>query len=194
MQDQGKRLHYRIAGARIEFTSAINTAHRKLRMGLGRWLLRSRLRNVLTIPVIYGMIAPLALLDLSITLYQAICFPLYGIGKVRRRDYIVLDQHHLAYLNAIEKLHCTYCSYSNGLIAYAREIAARTEQYWCPIRHARQVPDTHSRYARFLDYGDPTDFQARAEILRHELIAEKDSAPTIPARIESSPPVGRSLP
>ena len=55
--------------------------------------------------------------------YQAICFPVYKIPKVRRRDYLVFDRHHLAYLNIIEKINCAYCSYANGAIAFMREVA-----------------------------------------------------------------------
>jgi hypothetical protein len=93
---------------------------------------------VLTAPVIYAVIVPLVLLDLFVTIYQRVCFPVYGIPKVNRGDYLIFDRHHLAYLNALEKLNCAYCSYANGLIAYVREIAGRTEQYWCPIKHARR--------------------------------------------------------
>jgi hypothetical protein len=88
---------------------------------------------------------------------------------VRREEYLVFDRHYLAYLNAIEKLNCAYCSYANGLIAYVREIAARTEQYWCPIKHARRVIDVHARYAMFDDYGDAEGYQQRLEGLRGAL-------------------------
>jgi hypothetical protein len=37
---------------------------------------------------------------------------------------------------AIEKINCAYCSYANGAIASVREMASRTEIYWCPIKHA----------------------------------------------------------
>jgi len=42
-------------------------------------------------------------MDMSISLYQFICFPLYGIPKVKRQDYIVFDRQYLHYLNFIEK-------------------------------------------------------------------------------------------
>jgi hypothetical protein len=45
------------------------------------------------------------------------------------------------------------------LIGYVREIASRTEQYWCPIKHARRVIGTHSRYALFEDYGDAEGYR-----------------------------------
>jgi hypothetical protein len=173
---QGERFHYRVEGRRIEFNHAVAEAQRRLRMGLGRWLLESRPRSLLSVPFIYGMVVPLLLLDLSLCLYQLVCFPLYGIPRVRRRDYLVLDHHRLPYLNAIEKLHCGYCSYANGLLAFARELTARTEQYWCPIKHARPVPGPHERYAGFLDYGDPTVFHARVQEQRRALAREAPGA------------------
>jgi hypothetical protein len=139
---------------------------------LRRWLGNSRPQAVLSLPFIYGMALPLLLLDLSFSLYQATSFPLYGIGMVRRRDYFVLDRARLPYLNPIEKVHCLYCSYANGLIAYVREISARTEQYWCPIKHERVPPGAHDRYGGFIDYGDAASFEARTQALRRSLAAD----------------------
>lgn len=87
-------------------------------------------------PAIYACVAPFLLLDLFVTIYQAVCFPIYQVPKVRRRDYLIFDRGRLAYLNAIEKVGCVYCSYANDLLAYIAEIAARTEQRFGPIKHA----------------------------------------------------------
>jgi hypothetical protein len=58
--------------------------------------------------------------------------------KVKRSDYIVFDRHQLHYLNFIEKFHCTYCEYGNGLMGYMTEILARTEEYFAPSNtHAK---------------------------------------------------------
>lgn len=133
---------------------------------MASYLARTRLLVVLTAPFIYALIVPLVLLDLFVTLYQAACFPVYGIPKVHRRDYIVIDRQHLAYLNALQKLNCIYCGYANGLIGWVREIAARTEAHWCPIKHARRIADPHLRYPEFVDFGDETAFQKRVEALR----------------------------
>src|SRR4029079_17007778 len=100
-------------------------------------------------------------LDFFITLYQATCFPIYGIAKARRGDFIVFDRHELGYLNFIERFHCEYCAYANGLLAYATEIVGRTEQYFCPIKHARKILGVHDRYEGFMAYGDSADFHAR---------------------------------
>lgn len=169
LHNQDGHSRFRLVGRRVEFAHTTVQAHRKLRMGFFTWLLQIRPLSLLGLPFIYAMIVPLALLDLTITVYQAVCFRLYGIERLHRADYFVIDRHLLAYLNPIEKLGCLYCSYANGLLAYSREIAARTEQYFCPIKHARPVAGMHAHYPGFLDYGDPADFYARVQALREEL-------------------------
>lgn len=166
LHEQETRVLYQINGKHIEFETTIKQAHRRLKNGFFRWLVTNRPQNLITGAIIYGMIIPLAVLDLFVSLYQATCFPIYKIVKVRRSDYIVLDRQHLEYLNFIEKFHCTYCAYGSGLIAYVDEIVARTEQYFCPIKHARKILGTHSRYARFLDYGEAEDYATKLEKYR----------------------------
>lgn len=175
MHEQESRLRYRIEGKRIEFERSIREAHQQLKVGVFRWLLTIRPRNLLTIPIIYSMIVPLVVFDLCVTFYQMICFPIFGIRRVRHSDYIAIDHQHLAYLNIIEKFHCIYCSYANGMIAYAREITARTEQYFCPIKHAQKVLGTHARYGRYLDYGEADGFHDKLEEFRAELVREKEN-------------------
>jgi hypothetical protein len=96
---------------------------------------------------------------------------------VPRSDFIVIDRHHLAYLNPLEKLNCVYCGYANGVIALAREIGSRTEQYWCPIKHSRPVPNPHSRYVGFVDYGDAEGYQQRKDGLREQTRAPDEPPP-----------------
>ena len=83
---------------------------RRYKTGLFRFLLRSRLLVILSAPVIYAGWIPFLLIDLFVTTYQAICFPIYRIPKVKRSDYLVFDRTDLPYLNAIEKFNCFYCS------------------------------------------------------------------------------------
>ncbi len=163
------RWHYRLEHGRVSFEQEVRAAHRQVREGLLRFLRQSRLLSVVTAPVVYGLVVPIALLDVWVSVYQAICFRAYGIGRVRRSAYIVVDRHHLAYLNGIEKLNCVYCGYATGVFAYVREVAARTEQYWCPIRHARRVQAPHGHYHRFIDYGDAQGYRSRVLPLRREL-------------------------
>ena len=107
-------------------------------------------------------------MDVSFTLFQHVCFRLYGIPRVRRSDDLIIDRHHSAYLNWIEKLNCVYCGYGNQLIEYVREIAARTEQYWCPIKHARRTLDPHRRTLQFFEYGDAQAYRQKLHTLRDE--------------------------
>jgi hypothetical protein len=158
---------------RVVFEAELLRRHRELKTALSTYLWNANPLVILTAPVIYSLIVPFVLLDLFVTIYQAICFPVYGIAKVKRADYFVFDRGHLAYLNVLEKLNCAYCSYANCLIAYVREIAARTEQYWCPIKHARRVIGSHPRYLKFDDYGDAESFREHAAQMRDELAKEK---------------------
>lgn len=166
LQEQQTSMFFQIKGKRIEFEGSIRQAHLRLKKGFFRWLVTNRPQNLITGPVIYLMIVPLLILDLCVSFYQAVCFPIYKIVKVKRADYIVFDRQHLGYLNWIERFHCTYCAYGTGLVAYIREILARTEQYFCPIKHARKILGTHARYTQFLDYGDAPDYEARLEEFR----------------------------
>lgn len=169
LNDVRGRWHYRIEAGRVHFERDVRAAHRRMKQGLFRFLRRSNIISILTAPVIYGMVVPIALLDLSLSIYQAVCFRAYGISRVKRSAYIVIDRQYLEYLNGIEKLNCVYCGYANGVFAYVREIAARTEQYWCPIRHARRVQAPHAHYRNFVDYGDAEAYLAEWAQLRRAL-------------------------
>jgi hypothetical protein len=156
-----EELRFRIENRRIVFEKEVLRIHRQIKTRASRYLIDANPLMILTAPVIYSLIVPVALLDLFVMTYQAICFPVYKIPKVRRRDYLIFDRHHLAYLNIIEKINCAYCSYANGAIAFAREVASRTEVYWCPIKHARRVLGPHPHYQGFADFGDAEGFRAK---------------------------------
>lgn len=166
---QQQRWQYRLSDGRVRFDEEARHAHKRHKRSVRAFVAESSLRNLLSAPVIYSLIVPLLLLDAWVTIYQWVCFPLYGIAIVPRRPYFALDRHRLGYLNAIEKINCEYCSYANGLMAYIQEIAARTEQYWCPIKHARAIPAPHSRYHLFVDYGDGAGYHRQLPSLRRAL-------------------------
>ncbi len=152
----------------------ILASYRHDREGLLRYLATTPILHLLSAPVIWVVLIPAFVLDIFVSLYQWICFPIYKIAKVKRSDYIIVDRHRLGYLNIIEKLNCLYCSYFNGLMGYISEIAARTEQYWCPIRHASRMKSIHSRYQKFFEYGESARFRQESEKLRNELMEEKE--------------------
>jgi hypothetical protein len=169
IESQRAAFHYRLDQGRVVFEQGIVIEHRRIRQGIVRFLRESTVGGLLVAPFVYFLILPLLLLDLCVSLFQAVCFSAWGIARVRRADYIALDRRHLAYLNAIEKLNCVYCGYANGLIAYVQEIAGRTEQYWCPIKHAMRVRSAHRRYRNFLDYGDAEGFRTRLAEFREQV-------------------------
>lgn len=133
------------------------------RTALWLYILRARASSLIAVPFVYACLPAFVLLDLFLSLYHTVCFPLYGIPKVRRGDHFVFDRARLPYLNVLQRLNCVYCSYSNGLASYMVEIAGRTEQYWCPIRHARTPLQPHSRYPRLLPYADAGAFHEHGE-------------------------------
>lgn len=146
---QRARLNYGLERGRIKFEAEVARRHRTLKRSLALYLIKARPLVAITAPLIYSLIIPFVLADLWVSLYQAVCFRVYGIPQVKRRRYFILDRAGLPYLNALAKLNCAYCSYVKGVIAYVREVGARTEQYWCPIKHAKRVLGAHPRYAAF---------------------------------------------
>jgi hypothetical protein len=169
MKQREEELKYRVSEGRVIFEREILELHEKIRSSLFFYVIKAPLLTILSAPVIYAMIIPTMLMDLGLWIYQTVCFPVYGIPKVKRSDHIVLDRHYLKYLNFLERLNCDYCSYFNGLSSYAMEIAARTEQYWCPIKHAFGKAQRHSRAHLFADYGDADAYRAKLAELRSQL-------------------------
>lgn len=147
------------------------------RTHLFHYVFSSPLLVAVTAPVIYSLLIPFLLADLWVSIYQAICFRVYRIPRVRRSRYMNFDRTGLPYLNALEKLNCAFCSYANGVIAYIREVAARTEQYWCPIKHTRRLIGSHARYDAFQAFGDGADYRRHLDDIREALRSEEDEGP-----------------
>jgi hypothetical protein len=166
LSERATQLSHGIRDRRVQFEAEILRRHQDLRQGLFAYLKAANPLSVITAPIIYSLIIPIALLDIFLAAYQIVCFRVYGIPKVQRSDYLIFDRAYLAYLNPIEKFNCAYCSYANGVIAYAREVAGRTEAYWCPIKHARSYLGTHPYYKDFSDYGDAEEYQRNLEASR----------------------------
>lgn len=112
------------------------------------------IRHFLSLPFIYSMIIPAIIMHIFVEIYHQVCFRLYKIPRVSAKKYFVFDRTHLPYLNWFEKFNCLYCSYFNCLVAYSREIAGRTERYWCPIKHAQRMDGVHEHYDKFCDFSD----------------------------------------
>ncbi len=115
---------------------------------------------VITAPFIYFQIVPIVILDVFVSLYQRVCFPVYKIEQVDRDEYVKFDRHLVSFLTNKQKLDCLYCQYFNGVIAYVREVAGRTEKYWCPLRNIKRK-DPHRHYKDFAERTNSLEFQEK---------------------------------
>ena len=168
-------LEYSIHNGKVLFEKELKLKNAALKKNIRVYVRGARWSVIITAPIIYSLIFPLLMLDIFVSIYQAICFPIYGIPKVRRSQYLVFDRLMLDYLNGIQKFNCAFCSYGNGILAFAHEVAARSEQYWCPIKHAKKVQGVHSRYSMFTDFGDGEQYQETVSDIR-EMFDEKDQS------------------
>jgi hypothetical protein len=168
LEEEIKSHLYELRDGKIWFSDEIKREHRGLKTSLFSYIVHSRFFVIVTEPFIHACIIPFVLLDLFVSISQAVCFPVYGIPKARRRDYMAIDRFKLRYLNALEGLNCMYCSYANGLLGYVAEIAGRTEQHLCPIKHVRRIQHAHDRYSYFLPYGDAQAYRKRIDKVRDD--------------------------
>ncbi len=175
-QHRRQQLQADFENRKIRFESEVLAQQRRFKAGVFQYVLTADWRHLLSVPFIYPVLLPMLLLDLFVTLYQWVCFPLYRIPRVKRSDYFAFDRTHLAYLNVLEKINCAYCSYGNGLVAYMREVVGLTEQYWCPIKHARRVLQAHPYYSGFVDYGDAQSYRDQLAQLRQQIQRLKPDA------------------
>ncbi len=168
LKEKENEFFYRIENKKAKFEESVIKEGRLKIVSSIKYLSRFPFLAVLTIPFIWAMMIPALIVDIFVSIYQMICFPIYKIPKVKRSDYIIMDRYNLFYLDKVEKINCWYCEYFNGVIAYARETAARTEQYWCPIKHSKALKDKHSRYDKFFDFGDYIKYRNALEKRRSD--------------------------
>lgn len=132
------------------------------------YVTRARWLEILGAPFIYAMVMPALLMDGCVTVFQWICFPIYGIQRVDRAQFFVFDRHKLHYLNRVQKFNCAFCSYFNSVISYTQEVASLTEERFCPIKHKLNPRRRHKRYRLFTEYDDAEGFRARLRVRRNE--------------------------
>lgn len=107
-------------------------------------------------------------MDLFVTVYQTICFPVYRIPKVKRSDYPGIRSSDLPYLSTSSRNSTVFTALMarRGGLTPARGL--RTEQYWCRIKHARRIKAAHERYPKFFDHGDAEAFRQGLNRLRRQ--------------------------
>jgi hypothetical protein len=124
---------------------------------LVRWLVGA--------PLVWLMIIPVVISDLFLEIYHQIAFPIFGIKKVKRSQYIrIWDREKLPYLTWYEKIGCMYCGYVNGWLHYASVVAGRTQNYFCAIAHLESRGFIPSEFEQsFAKYGDEAALRRRYE-------------------------------
>lgn len=173
--EKRESFQYTFHKRKVQFERSVRAFQKEHKKSLIKFFSDAEIKHIVSAPIIYSVILPLVFLDIFVTIYQHICFRLYGIPLVQRSKYIVIDRQHLAYLNVIEKFNCMYCGYGNGLMSYVTEIIACTEQYWCPIKHASKVLGAHRLTENFIDYGDVEAYRKNLASMR-EMIANTMTA------------------
>ncbi len=159
---------YKYENEKVKFEQNVINEGRSKIINSIKYLSSFPVLAVFTIPFIWSMMLPILIVDILVTIFQSVCFPIYKIPKVKRSDYVVMDRYNLFYLDKVEKINCWYCEYFNGVIAYVREIAGRTEQFWCPIKHSKNIKARHSRYNKFFDFGDYIKYREELEKKRSD--------------------------
>ncbi len=139
---------------------------RKFKISIFKTLFPINYKALLSMPFIYGFSIILVIFHLALEMYHQVCFRLYGIPLVKTREYFIFDRQMLPYLNWFEKFNCIYCSYASNLGRYSIEIIGRTERFWCPIKHAKNIGQTHSQYQKFIGYLDAQGYRENAFKLR----------------------------
>jgi len=157
--EQEEHIAYEIHHGRVHFSDETLKNQKEKITHLFKFLKDAPILHILSAPIVYMMIVPAVILDVFLFIYVAVIFPIYKFPKIKRSEYIVFDRHYLGYLNFIEKLNCLYCSYFNGLMNYTAAVAARSELYFCPIKHAKKIAYTHEHYYDFIPYSDVSDYQ-----------------------------------
>jgi len=166
---QESYISYEIQNGYVKFEKDVLKRQKENMKNLLAWFREVPFLHFLTAPIIYGMVIPAILVDVIIFIYQHVVFRIFKFEFLKRSDYIVFDRHYLGYLNPIEKLNCLYCSYVNGVLQYASEIAARTEFYFCPIKHAKKIVYQHDYYNKYLMYGDEDMYHDKLQELRKKV-------------------------
>ena len=140
---------------------------KKWKINIFRSLFPVNYKMLLSMPFIYGFSVILLIFHLALEIYHQVCFRLFNIPIVKLKDYFIFDRQMLPYLNWFEKFNCLYCSYASSLSAYLMEIIGRTERFWCPIKHAKKIKNSHSQYPKFLGYLDAQAYREKVPELRN---------------------------
>ncbi|HFQ62446.1 MAG TPA: hypothetical protein ENK39_09155 [Epsilonproteobacteria bacterium] len=170
IEKQEAQVSYKIKNGYVEFEKEMLSKQKENMKSLWEWFAETPFLHLLSSPVVYMMVFPAMLLDIMLFIYRKVVSSVFKFDFPKRNEYVVFDRQYLGYLNIMEKINCMYCSYFNGLMAYASAIASRTELYFCPIKHAKKVAYKHEYYDAFLGYGEEDKYQDKLKKLREDTL------------------------
>ncbi len=139
---------------------------KKFKISIFKSLFPIKISFLISMPFVYGIIIPSIFVHVSLEIFHQVCFRIFKIPLVKWREYFIFDRQMLPYLNWFEKFNCLYCSYLNNLVRYLAEIAGRTERFWCPIKHVKNIKNAHSQYPKFIGYLDAEGYRKRVSEMR----------------------------
>ena len=123
---------------------------------------KKTLQHIISLILLIILAPFIFLLDIFTEIYHRIGFRLCNIPLVNRKEFIKIDRHKLPYLNFFDKLACAYCGYANGVAKYMVEIGARTEKYWCGIKHKKTQGFREQAHQKdFLEYGNKKEYKKK---------------------------------
>ncbi len=103
IQRKEAEYHYRVLGKKVAFEEWIGEEQKALVRRIIPFIRSSTWPVILSAPVIWAVFPAALFFDVMVTVYHAVCFPIYGIPKVKRSEYIIFDRHNLPYLTSLKK-------------------------------------------------------------------------------------------
>lgn len=114
---------------------------------------RSLLLQFIAGITVWSMLPMFIAMHVCVWVYQSLYFSILDIPKVKMKDYVTFDRLKLRKLNIGQKAGCIYCQYANGIAAWVKAVANRTEIYSCAIK--RQTAGADLEYQKeFMPYED----------------------------------------
>ena len=110
LKHKEKEFFYKIENGKAQFQREVMEEGRLKITSSLKYLSSFPVLAILTIPFIWSMMIPILLIDIFVSVYQYVCFPIYKIPRVKRKDYIIMDRYNLFYLDRVEKINCWYCA------------------------------------------------------------------------------------
>ena len=104
IQSQQQNFAYEIQQKRIYFEKQVVQQHKTLCSTVIDYLKNASFKHILTVPVIWAILIPAVLLDITVTLYQADLFSSVWHPQSQTGGLYVFDRRYLSYLNIVEKI------------------------------------------------------------------------------------------